>query len=234
MSKATKKVGNSSAILLLTLIVGTIVGYFIMVRQPWWLDFISFVQQYLYLYVAVLVLIKFIGIIWPPLPGGVFIIASIPVIGWKWAFLAHFMGSLFSALLSYYLGRRYGARVISRVIGEESLELINGFKINPGRHSEFVFMALLMFGGVAELIYYGSGVLKFPFKSYFIGIFLALLASAAVFPLYGNIFSGDNRWVSLGSLFAISLVIVLFRKKFEKRYFSEPLITRALGLESMQ
>jgi len=55
------------------------------------------VQSHIAVYFLALFVLKALSIIYPPLPGVIFTIASIPLIGWKLAYFADILGSSFGA-----------------------------------------------------------------------------------------------------------------------------------------
>lgn len=73
--------------------VASIFVYYLFSKSIYFQIFFSWSRQNIGLFVIVLFLLKILGIVWPPLPGGVFTLAAIPFIGWFPAYLVDFAGS---------------------------------------------------------------------------------------------------------------------------------------------
>ncbi len=186
-------------------------------KSPYYLLLDVWIQNNLVLYVFSICLIKILGILWPPLSGGVFTVASIPFLGWGLAFLLDFIGSLVGGAAAYYLGRKYGYIFLSKILGENVAQKIKSVKIKKGKEIEAVFMYKVLFGNVViEAIYYGAGVLRIDFLRFMIGsVFAHLLIGIPTFYLANNIFSGKNAIMALILLFVGLLVVY----KTKGRYF---------------
>ena len=62
------------------LILGFVItagAYYWFIKSIYFVDFLAWTEQHTILYFSVLVLIKIIAIVWPPLPGGIFTISAI-------------------------------------------------------------------------------------------------------------------------------------------------------------
>src|SRR3989337_132416 len=92
----------------------SVVLYLWFIKLPIFQHFVLWVQQNLLLYFLFLLFIKILGILWPPLPGGLFTLGSIPAIGWELAYIADLVGSVIGSSGAFFMGRRYGPKLLRK------------------------------------------------------------------------------------------------------------------------
>ena len=63
-------------------------------------------QSNLILFVPTIIILKALGIIYPPMPGIAFTLASIPLVGWELAYLMDLVGNLIGVTSAFYLGKK--------------------------------------------------------------------------------------------------------------------------------
>ncbi len=202
------------------IIVGSFVGYWFLAKQPFFIEFMGWVQQYFWWHVSVLVLIKVIGLVWPPLPGGIFVMASVPVIGWVAAFWVHAFGVTLGSIISYWIGWKYGMKIVENLFGHEMVEKIRQYKIRHENSHELVLIGKTVAGSIGEVINYGAGVLKIPFWKFFWGSMMSLIPSVLTFYLIDAVFNdGIPKWY-YGIIALVFVGAVAFDDKwFWRRYF---------------
>jgi len=204
--------------LLVLLIFGwaTIFFYLWFAKSPYFSVFLNWAQQHLILYVSVLILLKIVGIIWPPLPGGLFTLGSIPVLGWPLAYAADFVGSAIGSSVAYFIAKKYGKNFVAKIFDEDSLEKINRVRIKPNREIESIFLLRIFGGNIIEVICYGAGLLGVRFKNYLIASLLSHLAlGIPIFYLAQDFFSGQRVLINLA---LVGFAALLFYK-LKHRYF---------------
>src|SRR3989338_10950166 len=113
----------------------SLLAYFWFIKQTFFQNFVTWSQHYIWVYFIVLVFFKTLAIVWPPLPGGLFTLGSVAVIGWKWAFFGQVIGGLLGAGIAFWLGNKYGYGLLSKIFDEQTLEKIRRVKIY--NHREF-------------------------------------------------------------------------------------------------
>lgn len=210
-----KKYFNTLIFVFITLF--TFFGMYLFIRSPYYQTVNIWIQSNLILYSFCIYLVKILGIVWPPISGGIFTVASIPFLGWKLAFLLDFLGSLTGGSIAYWLGKKYGYTFLSKIFGSDISEKIKKIKIKTGKEIEAIFMYKVLFGNlIIEVIYYGAGVLQINFSRFLIGSVLAhLLVGIPSFYLVNNIFSGKDAVITI-TLTLIAIFVVL---KTKGRYF---------------
>jgi uncharacterized membrane protein YdjX (TVP38/TMEM64 family) len=105
----------------------TIVAYLWFIKSPYFEIFKIWAEKNFVLYVFILVTLKTIGLIWPPLPGGLLTAGSIPVLGWLPAYLSDLMGSIMGASAAYYIAQKWGYKFINKIFDEVTIEKIKKF-----------------------------------------------------------------------------------------------------------
>ena len=211
---------KKSSYLYTSLFVGfflvTLVLVYWFMKSPQFAVVDIWIKQNTLLYVVVLFVYKTIGILWPPIPAGLFTLLSIPFLGWFGAYLVDLIGSIAGGSIAYFLGQKYGLTLLKKIFDENMIEKIKNTKIKKGREIEAVFMYRVFLGTtILEAIYYGAGLLKVGFGKFLIGAILSHIAvGVPMFILAQNIFGGKNIVITI----ALIAVGVIFVYKTKGRY----------------
>ena len=193
----------------------TILLYFWFIKSPYFEFFNAWTRQNLLLFYATLLTVKVLAIVWPPLPGGLFTLGSIPFIGWINAYLIDVLGSLIGASIAYVLGRKYGYPFLEKIFDKELVDKVRNTKIRPDRELESMFLGRIMGGGnIMELVSYGAGVLRVRYHNFIIASFLANLIFIPIYYLGGNLFSTNSMLIGV----AFSAVTLFIFWKLKGRY----------------
>lgn len=206
---------NKNLIIFILITITSFLAYVWFIDTPVFQEFISWAQQNFWTYFFVLTFLKFLAIVWPPIPGGLLTLGSIPIIGWKHAFLADALGGLLGASVAYFLGKRYGYPFLRKLFDEKAIEKIKKVKIKKGRETEAVIVYRLIFGTVSEVISYGSGLIGIKFPNFLIGTLSNTLVQVVIFYIAKEAFSGQNLVINV---VAITAAVLLFYK-LKGRYF---------------
>lgn len=178
--------------------------------------FYQWSQQNIYIFILVLLILKILAIVYPPLPGGILTLGSIPIIGWVDAYLVDLIGSVVGSCIAYYLGKKYGFDFLVKLFDEKTIDKFKHIKVKQYREIESVFVLRILGGMVVELVAYGSGLLKIGFLNFFIGSVLShMVVGIPTYYLAKNIFSTQNLFASL--VISIATLYLLWRVK--GRYF---------------
>lgn len=195
----------------------SVYGYLWFIKTPTFMIFEKWVQSNLVTYFSFVVLTKALAIVWPPLPGNLFTITSIPFWGWFIAYLADFLGSLLGSSVAYYLGKKYGFRFINKVFSTDMESKIRGIKVKSRNEIESVFMIKTLGGGLLmEAVSYGAGILNIKYINFLIGSILShLLFGIPIFFLADQILDSKNAIWTL--MFVVISLVLLW--KLKGRYF---------------
>ncbi len=195
----------------------TLVFTYWFMKSPQFVIADNWVKQNVLTYVVFLFIVKTLGILWPPIPAGLFTLLSIPFLGWFGAYMVDLTGSVVGGSVAYYLGRKYGIPFLKHIFDEKMITKIKDVKIKKGKEIEAVFVYRVLLGTVIlEAVYYGAGLLKVEFGKFLVGAILSHIAvGVPMFILAQNIFGGNNIVVT------IILVVggAFFVYKTKDRYF---------------
>lgn len=163
-----------------------------------------------------LVLIKVVGILWPPIPGGIFTLAAIPVLGWFPAYLSDLAGSLIGSSLAFFLGKKYGYPFLKKIFDKEMVLKIKNIKFKKNKELESIFVLRILSGSIfLEAICYGAGLLNVKFVNFFVASLLShVVVGVPVYYFAKNIVSSDNIFLNIVSL----IIVVLIFWKLKGRY----------------
>lgn len=195
----------------ITLFIGislfTIVVTSVLFKSPSFLTFQQFVQANFLFFAIFLLCIKIIGIVWPPIPGGVVTLGAVTVLGWQWAFGIDLVGNTIGSLIAYYIARKYGVGVLVRLFGERMAERVSNIKINRKHEFEATFLFCLAVGLVMiEISSYAIGLLKVhPVRFLFANV---LAHIARNFPIFFFFDTALGRGNGLGGV--VMIVVLIF------------------------
>lgn len=189
-----------------------------LVSSSYFFQFKEWSQQNFAVYFTILVFLKVIGLVWPPLPGGVLTIGSIPVIGAMGAYLADFLGFIIGSIISYYLAFYYGYPFLEKIFDKSVIERLRKIKIRKDRELE-AMVTMRIFGmTIVELVSYGAGLMRVKFSNFILGAILShFLIGIPVFYFFNNIFLSRDITISL----VFVLVAVIFFYLTRRRYFND-------------
>lgn len=212
---------NRKSYFYISMLVGSfvlvLVGLYLFFKSPYFFIVDGWIKQNTILYVVSLFLYKAVGVLFPPIPGGIITLASIPFLGWFNAYLIDLFGSLVGGVVAYYLAKKYGRNILSKILGEDITKKVEKIQIKKDREIEGVFVYRLALGStILEAVYYGAGLLKVGFKNFLIGSFLShVVVGVPQFYLANNIFNGENIILTI-VITIVGIIFVLFTKG---RYF---------------
>jgi len=180
-------------------------------------DIVKAVQSHIALYIVVLILLKGFSIVYPPMPGVVFTIASIPLIGWKLAYSADILGSFFGATISYFLGKKYGYAILKKVIGRTLADKIIAIKLKQRNQIEAALFLRFASGGLlSDGLAWGASLIGFKYIPFITGYLVShVITTLPVFYLISVSISYQS-WV-IGGIGVVLAWLIIY--KFKGRYF---------------
>jgi uncharacterized membrane protein YdjX (TVP38/TMEM64 family) len=169
-------------------------------------------------FIFILIIVKILSIIWPPLPGGLFTLGSIPFIGWPGAYFADFTGSWIGSSIAYFLGKKYGFSLLDKLFNEEIIKRIKSIKVKESKQTELVIVLRVFTGSIfLEAISYGAGIIGIKFSSFFLGSVISHIIVGV--PVY--MFAQKALVSPQNIVFNIVLIAIIFAilYKVKGRYF---------------
>ena len=191
---------------------GTMILYYLFSKSVYFDIFFAWSKQNIVLFTAILFLLKIFGIVWPPLPGGIFTLAAIPFIGWLPAYLVDFIGSLVGSSIAFWVGKKYGYPLLDKLFDQTTIDKIKNIKIKPHREIEAITTLRILTGSLfMEAICYSAGLLNVRFINFFIGSIIShLVVGVPAFYLVGGLFDFNNLLFGvLGFVIIIPLLVKL-------------------------
>lgn len=196
----------------------TIIAYFWFASTPYFALFKIWAHDHLALFYLIIIPIKVIGLIWPPLPGGVFTIGSIPAVGWMHAYIADFIGTAIGSTLSYYIAFCWGMPFLKKILDQPVIEKIQKIKIVKKREFEAIFAFRLFGGNLFEIISYGAGLLRIRFSHFICATMVSHIVIGLPFFYFTHaLFEGKNMIMNI--IFIIGMIVLFVFLK--DRYFEK-------------
>lgn len=161
-----------------------------------------------------LVIFKIIGIVWPPIPGGILTVASIPIIGWHFAFLADLTGTLIGGTAAYFLGKKYGRKILEALFDENLIKHIDRIKIHEGKEVEGLVILRVFIHSISEIVSYGAGLLGIEYKKFILSTFLAMLVFVPFFYFFEQILEGRNIILNMILTLSSGAVFVYYKDRY--------------------
>lgn len=205
--------GKKHIFFILLASVVTLISYFLFIQTPLFQEFSEWSRQNFLLFITTLLIIKVVGIVWPPIPGGLLTLGAIPIIGWGNAYIIDFIGSTLGSSAGFLLGQRYGLNLLHRIFDQSTIEKIQRFKIIKSKEIEAVFVMRVLTGStVSEAVCYGAGFIGVKFQHFLIGSVLAhIVVGIPSYYFAGNILEGKN--LLLNALFVLIAIPLLLKLK---------------------
>lgn len=203
--------------LLLAFICVIVPLYLWFVKTPQFETFTLWSQRNFILFFTLLTAVKIIGIVFPPLPGGLLTLGAIPVIGWQYAYLADLLGLTLGSSWAYFIGKKYGYALLHKLFDESTIEKVKKIKVVKSREIETVFVLRAFLGSaVTEIVCYAAGILQIRYRNFLIGSTLSHLVMGI--PLYyfaNSLFTKKQVIINL----ILAAIIIPLLWKFRRRYF---------------
>src|SRR3990167_8781176 len=173
--------------LLISLLMLTLYMWFM--KSQYASSFNEFANANFYLFAGSLIFIKFVGIVYPPISGGYFTLAAIPIIGWEKALICDLTGSLLGGSVDYYIGRKYGIKIVKKFFGDAIAEKVGLIKIKKGKEIEGLIVSRILTGAtIVEAIHYAAGLFKINFWKYTVAMVIShLIIGIPVYWIFGGV-----------------------------------------------
>jgi len=167
--------------------------------------------------IVLIVLIKAGSIVYPPLPGIILTLATTPVLGWQKAYMVELAGSLLGVTAAYWLGYKYGEKLIVWAAGEKLMKKIKSIKLKSGNQVEAAFVLRTASGGaLSDTLAWGASLVGLRYWPYLFGhLANHVLATLPIFLLIGLSIQ-LRSWLIAVPVVVLAWFIIW---KFKGRYF---------------
>lgn len=186
-----------------------LIAYLWFMKSPYAASLNEFASTNFYLFAGILIFIKFIGIVYPPISGGYFTLAAIPIIGWDKALVCDLIGSVLGGSVDYYVGRKYGIKIVKKFFGDAIAEKVGLIKIKKGKEIEGLIVSRILTGAtIVEAIHYAAGLFKIDFWKYTTAMVIShLMIGIPTYWIFGGVF-GTTITLYLIPVLALALYIL--------------------------
>ena len=113
---------NYRVLFLLLISVLSVALYLWVVKQSFFIVFVDHMQEFVLIYIIFLLLLKILAIVWPPIPGSLLTLGSIPVIGVWNALLVETIGGSTGHFISFLIAHKYGISIVQKFAGTSKLQ----------------------------------------------------------------------------------------------------------------
>ncbi|MEK7571528.1 MAG: VTT domain-containing protein [Patescibacteria group bacterium] len=157
----------------------------------------------------IIIVLRMIAIIIPPIPGGVVSFALIPILGWFWSYIYAMIGITLGAIIAFFIARKFREPVVSKFVPLQQLHTWEG---KLSKRTEFLaFLGIRMTTGpIMDFISYVAGLSKISFGKFLLATLIAEIPSAPVYFLGGEMYkqvSHENGvYVGIGFLVLLGLL----------------------------
>ena len=163
----------------------------ILLQVLYFSDYLNFIRFFLeaniLFYLPLTLITKIMGVIYPPFPGTLMTFSAVPLIGWETAYFIDILGSFIGASTSFFLGKKYGYKLMLIFLGDRLVDKIK--KIRLKKHNQIEASIILRFASIGILsdgIVWGASTWGFRYATFIIGYMIAhLVTTLPLFILLG-------------------------------------------------
>jgi uncharacterized membrane protein YdjX (TVP38/TMEM64 family) len=161
-----------------------------------------------------LILFRMIGMIIPPIPGGILSFALIPILGWFWSYVYAMIGLTLGAIIAFYLARHFREPIVAKFV---PLRQLHTWENKLSHKTEFFafLMIRLTTGPIMDFISYIAGLSKISFPKFLLATLIAEIPSLLVYYLGGEIYSqiskSNTNLVGIGFLLVLGVLFYYFK-----------------------
>jgi len=157
--------------------------------------------------------------VFAPVAGSPGVLLGFALFGVVWGSVYLYIASLISAVINFYIARRFGREWVKKLAGKAAMKDVDSFVAKSGRQ---VLVLCRLFGfPIYEVISYAAGLTTLSFKSYFLITAVVHAIPSLVFVLAfqnTDFTQPSNMLFWLGGLIVIGIVFTaLLRKYFLKK-----------------
>ena len=180
------------------------------------IDFKSVVNQNIFLYIVLLLFLKAISITYPPLPGAVFTVGSIPLIGWELSYVIDFLGSVLGASLAFYFGQEYGPAFLRWVLGEKFFAKVSSLSVKQSSQVEAAIVMRIMLGGLlSDGLAWSAPLIGFKFIPFIVGYAIShLITTLPIFYLLSVTTNFESAYLVLPMVILAWVVMYFLKGRF--------------------
>lgn len=156
--------------------------------------------------------------VFAPLAGTPGVLLGVTVYGVKTGMFLLYVASLISATLNFWISKKFGRRLVTKLVGEKSMKEVDEFTSVEGKQ---VLIISRLFGfPIFEFISYAAGLTNISFREYFIITAIAsIFTNVAAYLVFRNMnFQSETGiMIWIGSIIGAGIVFGFFIKSYLKK-----------------
>jgi uncharacterized membrane protein YdjX (TVP38/TMEM64 family) len=163
---------------------------------------LEFTSRHLIIGIVFFILLRTLSSIFPVIPGGIIIFASIPLLGWFMAFVCNTTGLLLGKSVAFFLARIYREPLVERFATLSKIHEME--KKVTGKKQFLALVAFKLFTvPVVDISSYVIGLTRISYLKFAIATLLAALPTVITFyfgfEIYNKIF-GNNLVIGIAAI----------------------------------
>ena len=152
--------------------------------------------------------LRFSSVVIPALPGTAYSIAAGGLLGFQQGLLVVCLSDFLSCSLSFWLSRRYGRSLVSRLVGERFMNRVD--KLSQ-RHLEqnFFLMTAFMMTSFFDFVAYGVGLARAPWRKFLPALILSIaISNPPIVAVGASVIEGGKilLFLTLFGVFGLALI----------------------------
>ena len=162
----------------------------------------------------IIIVWRFIGVVIPPIPGGVLSFALIPVLGWFWSFVYSTIGLLLGAIVAFFLARKYREPLLKRLMPLQELQQWEEKHSGVTQLWGFIILRMIT-EPVMDFVSYLAGLSKLRFRTFFIATFISLLPSVVSYYAGAAVYAklaDESPYVGIGFFVIVGILYLLYHR----------------------
>lgn len=164
---------------------------------------------------------RVLAIVIPPIPGGMFSLALIPIYGWGQSYLFALSGVLIGSSIAFFLARIYREPLVKKFV---PLQHLHKYESKLSGRTEFLAFLAIRFttSAILDFISYVAGLSKISYPKFIIATAISTLPDAIFYYLtdqiYHSVFKGSFYLAIPGIIFVLAALYVAKTGHFFKRF----------------
>jgi uncharacterized membrane protein YdjX (TVP38/TMEM64 family) len=152
-----------------------------------------------------------------PIPAFLITLSNAAIFGWALGALLSWSSAMVGAALCFFIARILGRDVVEKLTSKKALDTTDAFFERYGKHT-IIVCRLLPFISF-DLISYAAGLTSIRFWSFWIATGIGQLPATLVYSYFGQNLSGGGKiiFITLLMMFALSIIIYIFKKVYDKK-----------------
>ncbi|MEM9152926.1 MAG: VTT domain-containing protein [Cyanobacteria bacterium P01_F01_bin.3] len=161
-----------------------------------------------------LFVLRFSSVVIPALPGTAYSFAAGSLLGFQEGLIVVCLSDFLSCSLSFWLSRRYGRGLVSRLVGKRFMDRVDRLS---QRHLErnFFLMTAFMMTSFFDFVAYGVGLARAPWHKFLPALAVSIaISNPPIVALGASVLEGGTKllFIALFGFFGLALIFGYVRR----------------------